>query len=131
MLHNHFFKKKAIHAMNDIETFLNQRNHAAKSDKVSVLEPYKDEILQLKNIGYAEKIIVKFLSEMKGVNVSRQAVNQFIRSRRKLENKTVEHAPELPKNRLSNRSNTKPVQKINTGFQRFNSREEINLDDLV
>lgn len=117
--------------MNDIETFLNQRNHAAKSDKVSVLEPYKDEILQLKNIGYAEKIIVEFLSEMKGVNVSRQAVNQFIRSRRKLENKTVEHAPELPKNRLSNRSNTKPVQKINTGFQRFNSREEINLDDLV
>ncbi|MDK4528024.1 hypothetical protein QG082_00890 [Kingella kingae] len=67
--------------MNDIETFLNQRNHAAKSDKVSVLEPYKDEIFQLKNMGYAEKIIVEFLSEMKGVNVSRQAVNQFIRSR--------------------------------------------------
>lgn len=67
--------------MNDIEFFLNKRNHAPKSDKVSVLEPFKDEIFQLKNMGYAEKIIVEFLSEMKGVKISRQALNLFIRSR--------------------------------------------------
>ncbi|SUA29634.1 hypothetical protein [Neisseria gonorrhoeae] len=79
--------------MNDIETFLNQRNHAAKSDKVSVLEPYKDEIFQLKNMGYAEKIIVDFLSEMKGVNVSRQAVNRFIRSRSAQMHNTAQNKP--------------------------------------
>lgn len=67
--------------MNDIEIFLSKRNHAPKSDKVSVLEPFKDEIFQLKNMGYTEKIIVEFLAEMKGVKVSRQALNQFIRSR--------------------------------------------------
>lgn len=79
--------------MNDIETFLNQRNHAAKSDKVSVLEPYKDEIFQLKNMGYAEKIIVDFLSEMKGVDVSRQAVNRFIRSRSAQMHNTAQSKP--------------------------------------
>ena len=79
--------------MNDIETFLNQRNHAAKSNKVSVLEPYKDEIFQLKNMGYAEKLIVEFLAEMKGINISRQALNQFIRSRSAQMHNTAQSKP--------------------------------------
>ena len=53
--------------MNDIDIFLNKRNHTPKSDRISVLEPYKDEIFKLKNMGYTEKVIVEFLSEMKGV----------------------------------------------------------------
>lgn len=83
--------------MNDIEIFLSKRNHAPKSDKISILEPYKDEIFQLKNMGYAEKIIVEFLSEMKGIKITRQALNQFIRSRyaqmQNTEPNTPTHAP--------------------------------------
>ena len=116
--------------MNDVEDFLLEKNLHPRN-RNSKLDAFKDEIFQLKDMGFSEKVICEFLLEKKNVSVARQTLNQFIRSRRKLENKTVEHAPELPKNRLSNRSNTKPVQKINTGFQRFNSREEINLDDLV
>lgn len=89
--------------MNDIETFLSKRNHAAKSDKISILEPYKDEIFQLKNMGYAEKIIVEFLVEMKDVKVSRQALNQFIRSRSaQMQNGTMQTRSETPQNRVSN-----------------------------
>ncbi|CWN76368.1 TPA: hypothetical protein ACJKC4_000045 [Neisseria meningitidis] len=87
--------------MNDIETFLNQRNHAAKSDKVSVLEPYKDEIFQLKNMGYAEKLIVEFLAEMKGINISRQALNQFIRSRSAQMQNTAQKTPPTAQNGVS------------------------------
>lgn len=95
--------------MNDIETFLSKRNHAVKSDKISILEPYKDEIFQLKNMGYAEKIIVEFLAEMKDVKVSRQALNQFIRSRSaQMQNGTMQTRSATPQNRVSNA--TQPSQ---------------------
>ena len=118
--------------MNDVEDFLLEKNLHPRN-RNSKLDAFKDEIFQLKDMGFSEKVICEFLLEKKNVSVARQTLNQFIRSRRKLENKTVEHATELSKNRLSNRSqsNAKSVQKINTGFQKFNSREEIDLDDLV
>ena len=95
--------------MTDIETFLKSREHAAKSDKVSVLEPFKDEIFQLKNMGYAEKIIVEFLAEMKGINISRQALNQFIRSRSaQMQNGTMQTRSATPQNHVSNA--TQPSQ---------------------
>lgn len=95
--------------MNDIETFLSKRNHTTKSDKISILEPYKDEIFQLKNMGYAEKIIVEFLAEMKDVKVSRQALNQFIRSRSaQMQNGTMQTRSVTPQNRVSNA--TQPSQ---------------------
>lgn len=87
--------------MSDIETFLKSREHAAKSDKVSILEPFKDEIFQLKNMGYAEKIIVEFLAEMKGINISRQALNQFIRSRSAQMQNTVQKTPPVAQNSVS------------------------------
>ncbi|PSJ81197.1 hypothetical protein [Neisseria iguanae] len=69
--------------MNDIETFLTKHQLADKQKKTSVLEPYQAEILELKEKGYSDKIIVRFLEEMKGVKISQQWLNRYIRSCRK------------------------------------------------
>ena len=120
--------------MNDIETFLNQRNRAAKSDKVSVLEPYKDEIFQLKNMGYTEKVIVEFLSEMKGVKISRQALNQFIRSRS--QSQPIQNKPSqtLQTTEISkNQSENAPVRRVlrkPTPTKKFNWDEKIDPETL-
>lgn len=45
------------------------------------MEPYKDEILKMKQLGFTEKLILQFLAEKKNVSVSQQALNRFIRSR--------------------------------------------------
>lgn len=47
--------------------------------KRSKLLPFKDEILKLKELGYAEKNILQFLKEKKGITVTRQTLNVFIR----------------------------------------------------
>lgn len=69
--------------MNDIEIFLAKHQLADKQKKTSVLEPYQAEILELKEQGYSDKIIVRFLEEMKGVKVSQQWLNRYIRSCKK------------------------------------------------
>lgn len=102
--------------MNDIEIFLSKHNHINKSDKVSVLEPYKDEIFQLKNMGYAEKIIVEFLSEMKGVKISRQALNQFIRSR-SVQMQAINTSAETSTTESNNDETPKP--QIKKGIKKF------------
>lgn len=80
--------------MNDIETFLAKHQLADKQKKTSVLEPYQAEILELKEKGYSDKIIVRFLEEMKGVKVSQQWLNRYIRScRKQAENSGLRTAP--------------------------------------
>lgn len=115
--------------MNDIEIFLSKRNHISKSDKVSVLEPYRDEIFQLKNMGYAEKIIVEFLLEMKGVKISRQALNQFIRSRSVQMQNTTLNSQEKEKTTATNtppetntnesQSDKTPKPQVKKGIKKF------------
>lgn len=49
--------------------------------KRSKLDAFHDEIFQLKEMGFSEKVIVDFLLEKKNVKVAQQTLNQFIRSR--------------------------------------------------
>lgn len=74
--------------MSDIDDFINEHNLHAKRKKQSKLTEYKDEIFQLKNMGFAEKVIIQFLAEKKNVHVSQQTLNQFIRSQSE-----PQHAP--------------------------------------
>lgn len=67
--------------MSDLEDFIKSYENKLNPGKRSVLEPYKDEILKMKQLGFTEKLILQFLAEKKNVRVSQQALNRFIRSR--------------------------------------------------
>ncbi len=64
--------------MDDLERFMIENK---PSGRMSKLDMYKEEIFILKDKGYAEKDIVKFLSEFRSVEVSQPALNRFIRTR--------------------------------------------------
>lgn len=66
--------------MSDIDDFIREKNPLPKQ-KRSKLDTFHDEIFQLKEMGFSEKVIVEFLLEKKNVKVAQQTLNQFIRSR--------------------------------------------------
>ena len=70
--------------MSDLDDFIKMHADKLSSRKRSVLEPYKDEILKMKQLGFTEKLILQFLFEKKKVTVSQQALNRFIRTRLKI-----------------------------------------------
>ena len=74
-----FLSVKGLCAMQDVDDFLRECK-PAKTGKQSVLMPYLDEILELKNRGYSERVVLDFLLQKKGVTISQQSLNRFIRS---------------------------------------------------
>ena len=65
--------------MQDVDDFLREYK-PAKTGKQSVLMPYLAEILELKNRGYSERVVLDFLLRKKGITISQQSLNRFIRS---------------------------------------------------
>lgn len=63
--------------MSDLEDFVKNN---APSGKKSKLDAFAGEIFTLKNLGYSEKDILRFLLEKKGMTVSQPTLNRFIRS---------------------------------------------------
>lgn len=63
--------------MGDLEEFMKNNKPDGRASK---LEPFKQEIMVLKQKGYTEKTILKFLAEVKKVTVSQPALNKFIRN---------------------------------------------------
>ena len=63
--------------MSDLEDFVKNN---APSGKKSKLDAFAGEIFTLKNLGYSEKDILRFLLEKKGIKVSQPTLNRFIRS---------------------------------------------------
>lgn len=67
--------------MSDLSDFIKQHNLVPNKGRKTVLAPYEDEIFEMKSMGFTEKIILQFLEEKKGVTVTQQTLNWFIRSR--------------------------------------------------
>ncbi|OSI21680.1 hypothetical protein BV912_06425 [Neisseria dumasiana] len=65
-----------------MDDFIKEHNLKPEKNKKSVLAPYQDEIFKMKEMGFTEKIILQFLKEKKGISVSQQTLNWFIRSRK-------------------------------------------------
>ena len=84
--------------MSDLEDFIKSYENKLSPGKRSVLEPYKDEILKMKQLGFTEKLILQFLAEKKNVRVSQQALNRFIRSRLQKMNLGAEKMAEKSQN---------------------------------
>ena len=77
---------------NEIDDFLAGFDKEKIILRKSILEPHKKQILELKNRGYAERIIIQFLEERKGIKVSQSYLNWFIRKHRKPNTRTVANA---------------------------------------
>ena len=121
--------------MNDLEDFIKQQTGQQTTAKRSVLEPYKDEILKMKELGFTEKIILHFLSEKKNLTVSQQALNRFIRSRLNLNSRrpiqTVQKETESKSQEEQPSSIKLASSKTATEKQKFNWQDKVDMKDVI
>lgn len=125
--------------MSDLEDFIKSYENKLSPGKRSVLEPYKDEILKMKQLGFTEKLILQFLAEKKNVRVSQQALNRFIRSRLQKTNLGAEKKVEKSQNDNKLINSESPVSEpekqketlaqSNSGKNKFNWQNPINPND--
>jgi len=125
--------------MSDLEDFIKSYENKLSPGKRSVLEPYKDEILEMKQLGFTEKLILQFLAEKKNVRVSQQALNRFIRSRLQKMNLGAEKKVEKTQNdnKLTNSKSlvSEPEKQKETlaqstsGKNKFDWQNQINPED--
>ncbi|WP_308888200.1 hypothetical protein [Neisseria subflava] len=122
--------------MSDLEDFIKSYENKLSPGKRSVLEPYKDEILKMKQLGFTEKLILQFLAEKKNVRVSQQALNRFIRSRLQKMNLGAEKKVEKSQNDNKLTNSKSPVSEpekqkdtlaqSNSGKNKFDWQNPIN-----
>ena len=125
--------------MSDLEDFIKSYENKLSPGKRSVLEPYKDEILEMKQLGFTEKLILQFLAEKKNVRVSQQALNRFIRSRLQKMNLGAEKKVEKSQNDIKLTNSKSPVSepekqketlaRSTSGKNKFDWQNQINPED--
>ena len=125
--------------MSDLEDFIKSYENKLSPGKRSVLEPYKDEILEMKQLGFTEKLILQFLAEKKNVRVSQQALNRFIRSRLQKMNVGAEKKVEKSQNDNKLINSKSPVSEpekqketlaqSTSGKNKFDWQNQINPED--
>lgn len=125
--------------MSDLEDFIKSYENKLSPGKRSVLEPYKDEILEMKQLGFTEKLILQFLAEKKNVRVSQQALNRFIRSRLQKMNLGAEKKVEKTQNDNKLTNSKSPVSEpekqketlaqSTSGKNKFDWQNQINPED--
>lgn len=125
--------------MSDLEDFIKSYENKLSPGKRSVLEPYKDEILKMKQLRFTEKLILQFLAEKKNIRVSQQALNRFIRSRLQKMNLGAEKKVEKTQNdnKLTNSKSSvsepeKPKETLaqsTSGKNKFDWQNQINPED--
>ena len=125
--------------MSDLEDFIKSYENKLSPGKRSVLEPSKDEILKMKQLGFTEKLILQFLAEKKNVRVSQQALNRFIRSRLQKMNLGAEKMVEKSQNDnklINSKSSVSEPEKqketlaqSTSGKNKFDWQNQINPED--
>lgn len=127
--------------MSDLDDFVKNN---VPSGKKSKLDAFAGEIFTLKNLGYSEKDILKFLLEKKGMTVSQPTLNRFIRSHAdkpaavseirnqpaddsvQTENRQTDTvAPAVPSKKQTEPEKTRPI------IGKFDLNREINVEELM
>ncbi|WP_146736483.1 hypothetical protein [Neisseria sicca] len=128
--------------MSDLEDFVKNN---APSGKKSKLDAFAGEIFTLKNLGYSEKDILRFLLEKKGIKVSQPTLNRFIRSQigKTIITSETNHQPindsvQVRNRQVSTVTPTVPVpQKTNSEksqrpiIGKFDPNSEIDVNELM
>lgn len=128
--------------MSDLEDFVKNN---APSGKKSKLDAFAGEIFTLKNLGYSEKDILRFLLEKKGMTVSQPTLNRFIRSHtgKTVVSSEINHQPINDSGQVRNRKGstvtpTDPApKKTNSEISqrpiigKFDLNREIDVNELM
>ena len=128
--------------MSDLDDFVKNN---APSGKKSKLDAFAGEIFTLKNLGYSEKDILRFLLEKKGIKVSQPTLNRFIRSHigKTIISSDTHHQPindsvQVRNRQVSTVTPTVPApQKTNSKksqrpiIGKFDLNSEIDVDELM
>ena len=128
--------------MSDLEDFVKNN---APSGKKSKLDAFAGEIFTLKNLGYSEKDILRFLLEKKGIKVRQPTLNRFIRSQigKTIITSETNHQPTTDSVQVRNRqvSTVTPTvpapQKTNSEksqrpiIGKFDPNSEIDVNELM
>lgn len=128
--------------MSDLEDFVKNN---APSGKKSKLDAFAGEIFTLKNLGYSEKDILRFLLEKKGIKVSQPTLNRFIHSQigKTIITSETNHQPindsvQVRNRQVSTVTPTVPVpQKTNSEksqrpiIGKFDPNSEIDVNELM
>ena len=104
--------KERVKIMSDLEDFLNTHQ---PSGKASRLTPFRDEIFQLKALGYSAQDILLFLKKYKDIAVSAGTLNTYIRREKEKTKAKLER-----KNTLSDSLNDEPKKKKGRPSQKDN-----------
>ena len=130
-----------------LEAFMAQQpSHA----KVSKLEPWREDILTLKNNGYTQKQILEYL-DLNGIKVSQTTLNSFIKVRQReqqtaattkradaQENARVKNKKQNKENQTDRQeSNEQPISRQSAlqqadrpGIRRWPTADEVDLSKL-
>ena len=128
--------------MSDLDDFVKNN---APSGKKSKLDAFAGEIFTLKNLGYSEKDILRFLLEKKGMTVSQPTLNRFIRSHtgKTVASPEINHQPINDSIQVRNRQSgtvtqTDPDQKQTNSeiserpiIGKFDLTRKIDVDELM
>ena len=131
--------------MQDVDEFLRECK-PAKTGKQSILMPYLAEILELKNRGYSERVVLDFLLQKKGITISQQSLNQIAKNitpaaestptteqlHSKVENeKTATNQQNIEQPAKSNEPTRSEAPRAErAGIRRWPSADEIDLSKL-
>ena len=102
-----------------VQEFINKN---PKKGRVSKLEPFKDDIFFLKNEGYSQAQILAFLQE-NGLQAQPSKPAQL--------EPVVKNDVPPPAKTTTPPPTENDRHPINTGFKKFNSREQRDIDDLI
>ena len=96
-----------------------------KPKRRSKLEPFKKDILTLKNEGYSEASIIKYLA-MNGVTVSQRAVNKFVHRNKDAQIETITKV-ETSKKKLEE----KKTKTSTTTPRKFDWQSPVDKSDII
>lgn len=128
--------------MSDLEDFVKNN---APSGKKSKLDAFAGEIFTLKNLGYSEKDILRFLFEKKGMTVSQPTLNRFIRSHTgktvaspEINHQSINDSAQVKNRQASTVTQTVPDRKQTNSeiserpiIGKFDLNREINVEELM
>lgn len=109
--------------MSDLEDFIKENPDGRT--KRSVLEPYREEILKLKELNYTQVSILRFLAEKKQVRVSQQTLNWFIRTRTRERTEPLTVRESAPAETIpSDRKETEPASGISAPIPEIEEKSQ-------
>ena len=108
----HIPDDERLQIMNDLEKFLNEHE---PTGKVSRLAPYKEDIFQLKALGYSAQDILLYLKKYKKIEVQAGTLNTFCRrEKEKIKSKMEKVANKNAQNNSQNPNNETQKKKGKT-----------------